>query len=74
DNDAAIVYTSIDLTHNLGLHVVAEGVDDEGVLNRLRVHGCDAAQGMYLSRPLSGNELVDWLGKSKWGMPVKAVC
>lgn len=74
DNDAAIVYTSIDLTHNLGLHAVAEGVDEEGVLNRLRSHGCDAAQGMYLSRPLSSPELVDWLSKSRWGFPAKAAC
>lgn len=74
DNDAAIVFTSIDLTHNLGLYAVAEGVDEEGVLNRLRARGCDAAQGMYLSRPLPGTELIDWLGRSRWGLPAKAVC
>jgi EAL domain-containing protein (putative c-di-GMP-specific phosphodiesterase class I) len=74
ENDAAIVYTSIDLSHNLGLQVVAEGVDDEGVLIRLRSRGCDAVQGMYLSRPLSSEELIDWLAKSTWGLPAKLAC
>lgn len=74
ENDAAIVYTSIDLTHNLGLQVVAEGVDDEGVLIRLRARGCDSVQGMFLSRPLSGEELTDWLTKSIWGMPARVAC
>src|SRR5205814_3949517 len=69
ENDAAIVFTSIDLSHNLGLQVVAEGVDDEGVLMRLRTTGCDAVQGMYLSRPLPGEELIAWLAKSNWGLP-----
>jgi diguanylate cyclase (GGDEF)-like protein len=69
ENDAAIVYTSIDLSHNLGLQVVAEGVDDEGVLMRLRTRGCDAVQGMYLSRPLPAEELIAWLAKSNWGLP-----
>lgn len=68
DNDAAIVHTSIDLAHNLGLQVVAEGVDQEATLARLRTSGCDAAQGMYLSRPLSAEELIDWLTKSIWGL------
>ncbi len=74
ENDAAIVYTSIDLSHNLGLQVVAEGVDDEGVLMRLRSRGCDAVQGMYLSRPLSSEELTSWLAKSIWGFPTRVAC
>ncbi len=74
ENDAAIVYTSIDLTHNLGLHVVAEGVDNEGALIRLRARGCDSVQGMYLSRPLSSDELTDWLGKSIWGLSARVAC
>ena len=56
------------MCHNLGLQVVAEGVDDEAVLQRLRAHGCDAAQGIYLSRPLPAPELFEWLEKSNWGM------
>lgn len=68
ENDAAIVYTSIDLAHNLGLQVVAEGVDQEHTLARLRTHGCDAAQGIYLSRPLPAEDLIEWLEKSSWGL------
>ncbi|HEX7044033.1 MAG TPA: EAL domain-containing protein, partial [Burkholderiales bacterium] len=68
ENDAAIVYTSIELCHNLGLQVIAEGVDDEAALQRLRAHGCDAAQGIYLSRPLPAPELFEWLEKSSWGL------
>ena len=68
----AIVYTSIDLAHNLGLQVVAEGVDQETTLSRLRSRGCDAAQGMYLSRPLAADDLIDWLAKSSWGLRTEA--
>lgn len=68
ENDAAIVYTSIDLAHNLGLQVVAEGVDQEATLSRLRARGCDAAQGIYLSRPLPREDVIEWLVKSSWGM------
>lgn len=68
ENDAAIVFASIELAHNLGLQVVAEGVDQEATLSRLRSRGCDAAQGLYLSRPLAADELIDWLAKSSWGL------
>jgi diguanylate cyclase len=68
ENDAAIVYTSIALAHNLGLQVVAEGVDDPRSLERLRARGCDAVQGIYLSRPLAHDELFEWLHKSRWGV------
>ena len=73
ENDAAIVYTSIDLAHNLGLQVVAEGVDQEVTLSRLRSRGCDAAQGIYLSRPLTAEDLLEWLAKSSWGLRAEVV-
>ena len=66
ENDAVIVRTSIELAHNLGLDVVAEGVDSKEILQRLKDQGCDAAQGMYVSRPLSAEELGEWLTKSSW--------
>ena len=69
ENDAAIVSTSIALAHNLGLEVVAEGVDGEAVLEQLRRRDCDAVQGLYLSRPLARDEMFDWLAKSHWGLP-----
>ena len=70
DNDRAIVNTGIDLAHNLGLQVVAEGVDEDQVLQQLRGRGCDLAQGHYISRPLLFEELIEWLEKSSWATGV----
>jgi diguanylate cyclase (GGDEF)-like protein len=61
DNDAAIVRTTIDLARNLGLEVVAEGVETEAILRDLSELSCDVAQGFFLSRPLPAAELDDWL-------------
>jgi len=61
DNDAAIVRTTIDLARNLGLDVVAEGVESETILRNLSDLSCDIAQGFYLSRPLPAAELDGWL-------------
>ena len=51
-SDAAIVRSTIDLAHNLGLRVVAEGVESEDAWRHLHALGCDYAQGYYLARPL----------------------
>src|SRR3954447_59479 len=51
-SDAAIVRSTVDLAHNLGLRVVAEGVESEDAWRQLEALGCDFAQGYYLSRPL----------------------
>src|SRR6185436_9768363 len=51
-SDAAIVRSTIELAHNLGLRVVAEGVESEDAWRHLDALGCDFAQGYYLSRPL----------------------
>ena len=61
ENDAVIVRSTIDLAHNLGLKVTAEGVETEGALQLLDVLGCDSAQGFYICRPVSAEELVTWL-------------
>ena len=61
DNDAAIVRTTIDLGHNLGLDVVAEGVETQEVWDRLAGLGCDTVQGYYLGRPVPPQELAAWL-------------
>jgi diguanylate cyclase (GGDEF)-like protein len=68
ENDAIIVRTSIDLAHNLGLSVIAEGVESDDLLRRLAELGCDVAQGFYLSRPLAPDELITWLKESFWGL------
>jgi diguanylate cyclase (GGDEF)-like protein len=61
DGDAFIVRATIDLGRNLGLRVVAEGVETESVWNRLGELGCDVAQGYYLRRPAPADELTPWL-------------
>jgi diguanylate cyclase (GGDEF)-like protein len=65
-DDAAIVRTSIELGHNLGLEVVAEGVESAEVLQRLSEARCDAAQGLHVSPPLSADELANWMRDSSW--------
>ncbi|MBX7186819.1 MAG: EAL domain-containing protein [Vicinamibacteria bacterium] len=61
EHDAAIVRSIIDLGHELGRSIVAEGVESEAVLERLRARGCDLAQGFHIGRPLAEPELRDWL-------------
>ena len=51
-SSAAIVSSTVDLAHALGLRVVAEGIEDEATWRRLRDVGCDAAQGYHLARPM----------------------
>jgi diguanylate cyclase (GGDEF)-like protein len=62
--DAVIVRSTIDLGHNLGVKVVAEGVEDRKTLDLLVELGCDAAQGYYFSRPLPAQELLVLLTES----------
>lgn len=64
--DAVIVRSTIDLAHNMGLAVVAEGVEDEATFEQLRALGCDMAQGYWLSRPLGATELAAWMRGSVW--------
>jgi diguanylate cyclase (GGDEF)-like protein/PAS domain S-box-containing protein len=63
-DDAIIVRSTIDLAHNLGLSVVAEGVEDESVLQMLIEYGCDAAQGYHFARPGPPAALTDLLANS----------
>ncbi|HEV3485649.1 MAG TPA: EAL domain-containing protein, partial [Vicinamibacterales bacterium] len=61
ENDAVIVQSLIELGRNLGLHVVAEGVESQQIWNDLVTMGCDYAQGFFSSRPMSADQLVRWL-------------
>lgn len=63
---AVIVRSTIELGHNLGLKVVAEGVESQRVWETLTQWGCDAAQGYYMSKPLPQSQLVPWLQNSDW--------
>jgi diguanylate cyclase (GGDEF)-like protein/PAS domain S-box-containing protein len=57
DDDPVIVRSTIELAHNLGLTVVAEGVEDEVALGMLSKYRCDRAQGYFLGRPCPAHEL-----------------
>jgi diguanylate cyclase (GGDEF)-like protein/PAS domain S-box-containing protein len=61
EDDATIVRSTVDLGRNLGLDVVAEGVETRQVWDRLNDLGCTAAQGYYLSRPVPAADLRTWL-------------
>ena len=56
-SDETIVRAIVDLGHNLGLRVVAEGVENDDIVSRLRALGCDRAQGFHLSKPLSPEDV-----------------
>jgi EAL domain-containing protein (putative c-di-GMP-specific phosphodiesterase class I) len=60
---AVIVNSIIDLGHNLGLRVIAEGVEDMRIWEMLRDRGCDFAQGFYMGRPIASSEFAAWLEK-----------
>ncbi len=62
DNDQlAIVSSIVDLGRNLGLRVVAEGVETQTAWSLLRERGCHRAQGFFLSAPLPADELTSWI-------------
>ena len=61
DKGAVIVRSTIDLAHNLGLNVVAEGVEGESQMHSLEAFGCDVAQGYHIARPLPLKEFSEWL-------------
>ena len=69
ENDAVIVRSTADLGRNLGLRVVAEGVEDASSWWALHDLGCETAQGYFLSRPLAADELVTWL--DEWEPPTR---
>ena len=66
-SDEAIVRSTIELAHNLGLRAIAEGAEDQATLDRLRALGCDLAQGHHMGRAMPLAELEDWLRTSEWG-------
>ena len=59
-DDATIVRSTIDLAHNLGIAVVAEGVETLQIWNMLRELDCDQAQGFYMGRPMPIAEFLLW--------------
>jgi diguanylate cyclase (GGDEF)-like protein len=59
-NNTVIVQATIDLGHNLGLEVVAEGVETASSISLLQPLGCDTLQGYYFTKPLSAQEFNTW--------------
>jgi diguanylate cyclase (GGDEF)-like protein len=67
ESDLIIVRSTINLGHDLGLEVIAEGVEDELTLKRLELLGCDLAQGYHVSRPLDAEAFADWIATAPSG-------
>jgi diguanylate cyclase (GGDEF)-like protein len=65
--DAKIVRSTIDLGHNMGLRVVAEGIESEAVWRMLGKLGCDQGQGYFMSRPMPAGQLAGWV--QQWRAP-----
>jgi diguanylate cyclase (GGDEF)-like protein len=69
DNDLHIVRSTIGMAHNMGLKVVAEGVETESVAGKLKGLGCDGAQGYLFSRPLNADDFLAWARASHAAQP-----
>jgi diguanylate cyclase (GGDEF)-like protein len=63
EGEATIVRSIIDLGHNLGLRVVAEGIESQDIMDALAELGCDEAQGYFISRPQPYDEFRRWAGQ-----------
>lgn len=67
--DRIIVQSTIELAHNLGRKVVAEGVENETILSLLRQLGCDKVQGYHICRPQAAEAISDWFKSAEWAIP-----
>jgi diguanylate cyclase (GGDEF)-like protein len=65
DDNASIVHATIDLAHNMGLTVTAEGVETRPVYESLKAMGCDYYQGYYVGEPMESAVIIDWLNMSR---------
>ena len=61
ENDEAIVRSTVDLAHSLGIRVTAEGVENAALMAELRTIGCDFVQGYHIARPMPHAALQQWL-------------
>ena len=66
-NDATIVRSMIELAHNLGMEVTAEGVETQRIWDMLKSLGCDLSQGYFMAEPMPADELLRWAMDSKRG-------
>ena len=70
ENDRKIVRSTVDLAHDIGLTVVAEGVENETSWKKLHELSCDEAQGFHMSRPIPINEFLSW--RKAWPAQTRA--
>jgi diguanylate cyclase len=68
EDSLVIVRSTIDLAHNLGFEVVAEGTENQVIWDRLVSMDCDVAQGSYISAPIPATGLLDWQKQSSWSL------
>ena len=68
-NEKVIVRSTIELAHNLGLKVVAEGVEEAETINMLKALQCDVAQGFYINRPINADKVTHILKEKQNKMP-----
>ena len=61
EDDAIIVHSTIELAHNLGMLVIAEGIENKDTLIKLRELGCDYAQGYFIAKPMPCLEIKEWM-------------
>ena len=59
-SDRTIVASTIDMAHNLGLKVVAEGIESAEAMQHLKTIGCDVGQGFYIGRPMDADAILSW--------------
>ena len=71
DGDTKIVRSTIDLGHNMGLRVVAEGIESEAIWHLLAHLGCDQGQGYYMSKPIAAEQLPAWM--AQWQPPIAII-
>ncbi|MFL0805407.1 MAG: EAL domain-containing protein [Agarilytica sp.] len=64
--DATIVRTTINMCHDLGFEVVAEGVENQETLEMLKSMSCDVIQGYHIARPMNFTDTVNWLTDTEW--------
>ena len=65
-SDQVIVKSTIAMAHNIGLKVVAEGVEDEKAQSMLEAWGCDKLQGFFFSKPLPLDQFLKWMEKFEY--------
>ena len=65
-DDEILVRSTIELGHNLGLKVTAEGIEDQAALDILKRHGCDTGQGYFVSKPTPAQDFEEFYATSRW--------